>query len=77
MEIKETNMIHAAIACAGGNAAVADLFGLTVQAVGAWSRNKIVPAPYIHPLVRQGGYLIGGDKILAYISKHHPKVAEA
>ena len=77
MEIKEANVIHAAVSSAGGSAAVADLFGLSTQAVCAWSRTKIIPSPYILPLVRQGDYLIGGDKILAYIAKHHPKVVQA
>ena len=47
--------IAAAVSAAGGGRAVAELLGVSAQAVSQWRRRAKVPTEYVQPLCAAGG----------------------
>lgn len=66
---RASQLIRAAIAAAGRSPAVARRFGLSVQAINAWTKRGYVPAEKITPLCEMGGYAVQPMAILEAITR--------
>lgn len=62
-------VIRAAIAAAGGFAAVAEHFGIASQSVTGWAQRGSVPAVRIKPLCELGRNVVSPDQILEAMTR--------
>lgn len=73
----QKNLLHLAVECASGIQPVADLFGISRQAVSGWVTRRAMPVNYIVPLCNAGGNIITADQLTTFLADQRAEQARA